>query len=385
MDLQNPNPEVENLCAEGESNPTPEKEENNEVRQRTPAFVQDASLPGDSTLSTNNNENPKQSKFGLKGLESFFGKCYKAWMILNFSFYANSLFRMLDFPISIEEFDRFYCLISVWAMAQYVFAFQGAKRENLQKIEKALMLMMTWIGLIVIYFIDSLSKKFMVENSTCEARYESPRLGFEDFGPLVEIVIFLLFTFIPTRRVRNSLQPPSQNKKKSDLDPIEQLNTWKYIMYKNWALLAFCWIIKSIASNIWEEDFASLLGKMSSNVAFLIWILTSKSLEILFLVTLYLIFQGIRKKNLQQIQRAIRLMKISFILGIINIGSYYYVTKEDASTGQQAFEYLRQKIGDFPSFLVLGFIYFVMVYVCFMLGACKVRDILKAPKNKKED
>jgi len=78
-------------------------------------------------------------------------------------------------------------------------------------------------------------------------------------------------------------------------------------------------------------------------------------------------------------------MKISFILGIINIGSYYYVTKEDASTGQQAFEYLRQKIGDFPSFLVFGFLYFVMVYVFFMLGACKVRDILKAPKNKKED
>jgi len=380
------------------------------VYQRTSVLPSNVSNSSSSALSETKSENETQKKQGMK---SCFGTCYKVWTFYQIIWSASYLWVIFDGIISTQEFDKFDCMIKVCILVQSIFAFSGARKENIEKIERALML--TYICLVML-IISSVSeafedlkefKKFKDQSGDLKEfkklKDQSEDLGAAFyfaiiFSDIIQIFLFLLFVTLPTIKARNrirALSPSNQNSEGvvSDEmnDPIEKLSSWKFIIYKYWILAAFCWTMKDIGGIIYKyfSDGASVFERLTSDKAYLVsHLLRGWVVNVIFLVFLFLVFEGIRRKNLDKILRAIKLMKINCVIQFIEYCSSFYLNNASEAI-EKSFEgkpedqlELFHKVGGIYWVFFIGMLcMFLAYYIAYFYGACKVRNILKDHKK----
>jgi len=367
------------------------------VYQRTSVFNADVANSSSSTQSETKSENMNQKKPQQKGMKSCFGTCYKIWMFYQTLESGFGLLGIFIIMISTQEFDKSYSMILACNLVQSIFALSGARRESIEKIERALMLM--YVGLVMI-ILSCLGEAFEGLKEFKKLTTQPEDLGANFYLVLIlsnlfGIAYYLLLIILPTIKARNRIRASSPSQQNQEIvvsddmnDPIEKLSSWKYTVYKYWVLIALCWTVKDIGQVIYKyfSNGASVFKKLRSDRSYQIEHFTSWLDNILFLAILFLVFEGIRRKNLAKLLRAIKLMKILCVIELIQYCSFFYfsdvsgIFEKQYENNPEHLELFRKMgtfwVGFFGMLLVL-----VRFYIGYFYGACKVRNILKDHKK----
>jgi len=367
------------------------------IYQRTSVFNADVANSSSSTQSETKSENTNQKKPQQKGMKSCFGTCYKVWMFLQILGSGFGLLGTFVVMISTQEFEKSHCMILVCSLVQSVFALSGARRESIEKIERALILM--YVGLVMT-ILTYLGEAFedLKEFKKLTTQREDLGANFYLFlilSNFAGVAYYLLSIILPTIKARNRIRASSPSHQNQEVvvsddmnDPIEKLSSWKYIVYKYWVLIALCWTVTNIGQVIYSyfSDGASVFEKLRSDRSYQIEHFTSWLVNILFLAILFLVFEGIRRKNLAKLLRAIKLMKILCVIELIQHCSFPYfndvseIFEKHYENNPEHLELFRKMgtfwVGFFGVFLILA-----RFYIGYFYGACKVRNILKDHKK----
>jgi len=311
-----------------------------------------ASAENDSGSSSSNQPRPPQNNNQDSALKQ--SGFYKFNMITQVLIQGMEISKIGMFGFALGD-----SLTSICAVIQAIYGVYGAFDGSLKHMERALMLMKIYIGLRVFGILVTLLSS-----------------GF--WNQVIPLSLWILFIFYPTIKERNrlkSLSPSHDEERNNDADPIEKLNSWKFQLYKYWLLIASCLMIRFMISSLWEEQEEIEVRSEIFN-----WIIGGIGLFVVFglLPSFVLAFEGIRKKDLVQIVRAIRLMKVFVVL--LFVAQYcdaYGFVKKPAPKFLKDLPRSNPHVDPFVQFLLAASFNSVIFCLLFMYGAYQVRDILE--------
>jgi len=254
------------------------------------------------------------------------------------------------------EGELFRLLTCICGLVQAIYGVYGAFDQSLKHMERALLLMKIYV---------------------CERAFiilvTFPFEGF--WNQMIPLGLWILFILLPTIQERNRLKSLSESQRNDGPDPIEKLDSWKYTVYKYWLLIAFCMFIKVTISGESEEvEMPPLTSEIATWVDGGAGMLASLS----FIAFLVFAFEGIRRKHLANIVKAVRLIELFIVLLCVhNFCNTYFSVEKSVPKLLKEFPASSRQIGPFFSFLLDAGLDSFMFYLLFMYGAYQVRDILK--------
>lgn len=279
--------------------------------------------------------------------------------------------------------DRLNLLILLWDGAQTWLASSGTKQKSLQKVEKAFMMM---IGFFILLLISTL-------RDVQESRWRRQSSNWLFYFHLFRICTFAGGYFYPLIKTRNTLRENRQERNENEDDYFERnengeetsghlkkLDSSAYIVYKYWMLVSGLWTLKSYESNNEDDD------DLPENKDFTFYLMCLAGFGIMILniwhiVNCGLVFEGMRRKNLQLIQYSLKSMDLYSIVYIV---IHFFGFGNEASQNRLKERSIGHNFFDMSStnwtlmVIVILLVWRVYCHFVYIYGAQKVRDALIA-------
>jgi len=378
------NNEVSSLAQPSSCNQEKPQENPLDVHQRT-------SISGQKD-SNSSSEGLLQNK--IKELDSCFSIFYKVILALFIWISALGIIFMIFEGLDGLGFDKFAALSAGWLLVQCFFAFSGVRRRDLRKISIAFSMMKWYYLLLGLTFVNEEAKAHKKSSRRQEEGSASKRL----LGIAIISILYTITLFLPTWKVRNFLKtlPDGYNNAKEEEirkeqaqgpDPIERLDSLWFTMYRYGLLLSICVQVKILVSDGLEDfsDGPRFFNKISAQSSFLVTSIIRYFAVPLRFVFMCLTFEGIRRKNLEKVLAAIKLMKVMMVAELLLQAMKGMVLSREGKFMEEDKKILEAlEIDSLPLLFVFGMVligltyYFVYIYV-----ALKVRNILKAHQEVK--